>query len=1415
MTETKHVSDKRCEIWVLAHHRADELQPAVAAQHSPPPVRPAPPKPAPPKTVLAAMPQRPTTRPAARGGLNVIAGQLRGNVFATPIDSRRLVITGDERDVEFVLQMLALMEKSTPQAVVEVFRLEHAKAAAVAPVVEQTMQALIENRGGGQQRTDRFSIIAEARSNALIVSASETNMEMIAALIQQLDVETMRGTEFKAVALKHIRASEAAAILQPVIERLNRMREVPAEAQASIEVIERSNSLLIVGTPADIAEIEKMIQGIDFELPEEDDFSVARAMFIELQNAKAEDLAKVLEELIQAEKATGGQGQQGTGGRLIRRLLVTTHEGKELPPLDLDKPIRIIAEKARNSLIIFSSPKNNEALRAIVGQLDSLPGGPDIEVKTFALLHADAKSVADMLQQLFDNARQKVLIRSVDEAEGKRGPGVMPPVPPGLAGGGLPFPVVVTNDPRTNTVVIIGHKKSVLLAAGLVAELDKPGTNLNLKSYVIHLKNVQAAQLQQKLKELLDERAKALGGEAVTARDNAVIVPDDRSNSLVVIATPETYQMIADLAGQLDEAESYRVVTTHLRKLKFADAAKLAGMLQELFDRKKDANQQTETQTKDVLFVLADARSNSLLLTGTRDYLAEAEKYVDQLDQAFDPTVEFRVRPVLLNSAVNIASLLNEMIDKTRGSQTEQMRGTPIQISADPYSNSLLLAASHEDMLMLERWIDVLDKPAEPGRITKIIPLKRGDAEQLAQRAGELFQTQQQGSAADVTVTFDETTNAVVAIGPPAVVKDIEDFLRKLDTTEATAGAVVKIFKLEEAEATDAGELLRALLEGRSGTVTGRSGGSGGGAEQAAKQVMLIYQKRHAELGVETLKALRSEIQVIDHPRTNSLIVTAPPESIPLVESLVAAIDVPPAAAQVRIFPLRNSDAEQMVETLRDLFEQTQQQTGGGAAGAERELTLGEALGKVSFTTDTRTNSVIAAGTQGYLDLVEELVLELDSRPIENRKVLVYQPHYNSVQAIQQAVADLNEREQQLLDQMQEDISTSHRMSRRILAVASEDTGRIVLDYDPRREPEVLELLRQLDQPPPQVMIQVLIVEVTMDNSLELGVEFAFQDLQFTRAGPQDTTSFDFVAGTDIGAAGTGLGGFTFTVTGRDFNFLFRTLQNEGSLNVLSRPQIVAMDNQEAEIEIVNDVPIVTQTSTSIAGQITSTVQREQVGIRLTVTPQINPDGFVRMEIEQEVSDVTGSNVDIGQGVTQPVFFRRRTTTTVTVKDNETVVLGGLITTRAEEREQKVPILGDIPLLGLLFRNNRTTNQRTELLVILTPRVIRSVEDYRELSIQERDEVTRLPDEVITNPLMQGLRVKPEQLRPQTEEGELGPFPRSGQDTAAPASQPADVYGPPTPPRSGRASGRLDLESYSIPIVGHVPLVGAATTGSP
>jgi general secretion pathway protein D len=760
------------------------------------------------------------------------------------------------------------------------------------------------------------------------------------------------------------------------------------------------------------------------------------------------------------------------------------------------------------------------------------------------------------------------------------------------------------------------------------------------------------------------------------------------------------------------------------------------------------------------------------------------------------------------------------MIDKSSAQQDKKLQGTPIHVAADPYSNNLLIAAAAEDMVLVDRWIDVLDRPAEPGRVVRIIPVARGKAQDVSKSAQDMFKTKSQGSSGDdLTVTYDETTNSVIVIGPPAVVKDIESYLNDLNTVEGP-GAIVRIFKLDQANAEDAGNLVRSILEGKGGSVGGGSRGGGGSSEEF-NQVMLIFQREHPEVGagLETLKAMRKEIVVIDDLRTNALVVTAPPESMPMMASLVDAIDVPPAAANIRIFKLRNSDAEEMVTKLKDLFESQQSgRSGGGGTTTDQieyQFSLGDLVPggrqQISFTNDTRTNSVIAAGTPGYLDLVEQLVLKLDSEPIEERKTIVYQPGNNPALAIQQAISEYNDKEQQRLNDLQDQISPAKRMEREITAIASEDTNRIVLDYDPRRENDVLTLLRDLDQPPPQVMIQVLIVEVSMDNSLELGVEFAFQDLQYTKAGPTDTTTYDYVGGTDIGAAGTGLGGFTFTITGADFNFLVRTLQNEGNLNVLSRPQIVAMDNQEASIEITNDVPYAT--GTTILNNTSSTnVSRKDVGIKLIVTPHINPDGFVRMEIEQEVSDLTSSTVDIGNGLTSPIFFKRNAKTVVTVKDDETVVLGGLITTRDEVREQKVPILGDIPILNLLFSNRSNESKRTELLVVLTPRVVRTPDDYRELSVQERNRTGKMPDAVLTNELMDGLRVAPEDLKSAQKSDLISPKTKAKTKTLiepkaepqAPPEPEDDDYGPVQAgvPASGGGGASADEESdsYDVPI---------------
>jgi type II secretion system protein D len=1354
-------------------------------------------------------------------GLSGVTGALRGEVTAKAVDSQRIIITGDKQDVEFIERILGMMEQTTNPASIEVFPLKKSKATALREIIDKSVKAWIDARTRTPGPQDKFSINAENRSNSLIASASLPLMEVIRELVGRLDVDTPE-TDVLTVVLSNIRAAEAVAILKPTVEKLNKMRDVPTESQASIEAVDRANSVMIIGTPADIEEIQKWLEAVDVEITadvQKKSFVRADAILIQLKNGSADDVAKVINDMIKAEQEAAAQsgGDKKTAGKpMVKTIKLHLPDGTELPELQLEYPIRLVPEKGTNSLIIFSTVENNEALRAIVGVFDTLPIGADTDVKAFALRYAAAEDVSKLMTDIF---KDKSYLNRPSEGDGKGlQKGVLPPVPPGMAAKGLPYQLVVQHDPRSNTVIVIGRKDAVLLAGGLISELDRPSVELGLKPYVLPLKSAQASQMTDKLKKLWEDRAKAVHGDKNAARDSAIFYADERSNKLIVLASDEVYDMIEDLVLQLDAAEKYSVVDVRYHALVHADAVKLKNMLEETFKTKKDAEKAASKEATDTLSVLADPRSNSLLLTGTRDYLEEADRLIAQLDKQFDPTVVFKALKIKLNSAPNIASLLKEMVDKAMTQKDSKLTGSPIHVAADPVSDSLLLAAAKEDMEVLERWVDILDRPSEVGRMTKVIPLARAIAEDVQKSVQDIFKTKGgggggKGGEIDVAVSADKTTNSIIAFGPPALLKDVADFVKQLDSTEATKSTIVRIFKLEQAAAQDAGELLNRILDLRGGSIGGTSGGgggtSGGNTKENAKQVMLVFRHQHPDLGLETLHAMRTEVVVISDTRTNALVITAPADSMKLMEELVKVVDVPPQDAKIRVFRLRNSDAEQMVKTLEKLFERRRTGGTGGGGGTtgdqpERVLTIGEGIGgeggrqEIAFTTDVRTNSVIAAGTPGYLNLAEQTILELDTVPLTDRVTFVYSPRNIKAKSLVPSLKDFSDAEQNRLKDIGKDVSIGAKQERQIVAIANEDANRVILSVDPRFQESVMDVVKQLDQAPPQVLIQVLIVEVTMSNSLDLGVEFAFQDLQYAKAGASDTTTFDFVGGTDIGAAGSGLGGFSFTITGADFNFLIRTLQSENNLQVLSRPQIVAQDNQKATLEIGDDVPYVSGTATTTGGVTSVNVAREKVGIKLEVTPQINPDGFVRMEISQEVSDITGSTVAVGAGVTAPIFFRRNANTTLTVKDNETVVLGGLITSRTENRENKVPLVGDIPGLGMLFRNQNDNTKRTELLVILTPHVVRTIEEFHELSLVERDATKLFPDEIRTDPLMQGLRVEPEPLPPAGGVGAEPSSPGGGLREHPEASE--EEYGPVRPTLHIETTRNEEPDSYDVPL---------------
>jgi type II secretory pathway component GspD/PulD (secretin) len=230
---------------------------------------------------------------------------------------------------------------------------------------------------------------------------------------------------------------------------------------------------------------------------------------------------------------------------------------------------------------------------------------------------------------------------------------------------------------------------------------------------------------------------------------------------------------------------------------------------------------------------------------------------------------------------------------------------------------------------------------------------------------------------------------------------------------------------------------------------------------------------------------------------------------------------------------------------------------------------------------------------------------------------------------------------------------------------------------------------------------------------------------------------------------------------------------------VLSNPSVMVENNSDGFIQVGETIRLPDSVSFSSAGQ-QSSVTPEDIGILLKVTPSINPEGFVRMEIEPEISRLSLQTTQISENFNSPVVTRRRATTTVTVKDGQTVVIGGLISDRFERVDRKIPLLGDIPIVGALFRQFKENSSKTELLIVLTPHVVRSPSQAggdraRELSDQMLDKLTLPPEllEQIRRGELEGMRVKtsndaPPAAAPAAEPAANPAAPDAGGSDAAP-----------------------------------------------
>ena len=292
----------------------------------------------------------------------------------------------------------------------------------------------------------------------------------------------------------------------------------------------------------------------------------------------------------------------------------------------------------------------------------------------------------------------------------------------------------------------------------------------------------------------------------------------------------------------------------------------------------------------------------------------------------------------------------------------------------------------------------------------------------------------------------------------------------------------------------------------------------------------------------------------------------------------------------------------------------------------------------------------------------------------------------------------------------------------RTTIVPDQATNSLVIRTAPPNFSVLQETIDQLDVRPPQVLLEVLIAEVTLDRANQYGINWQL----FTQKG----VSGDSTRGVTVGVGPQqfsdsllkglqGLGIRLISLATVDVRAILQALATRTNVRVLSTPRILALNNEEARILVGSEVPFVSSTFAGLTAQLNTVVQFRNVGTQLTVIPTVNKDGYVTFRVLQEVSALSQQTVAAAQNA--PIITTREAETSAIVKTGHTVVIGGLIGETQQTVESGVPLLKDLPLLGLLFKNRSTSHERTEIAIFLTPYVVFTDEQADSLLQRERD----------------------------------------------------------------------------------------------
>jgi general secretion pathway protein D len=410
-------------------------------------------------------------------------------------------------------------------------------------------------------------------------------------------------------------------------------------------------------------------------------------------------------------------------------------------------------------------------------------------------------------------------------------------------------------------------------------------------------------------------------------------------------------------------------------------------------------------------------------------------------------------------------------------------------------------------------------------------------------------------------------------------------------------------------------------------------------------------------------------------------------------------VDVKEEGVVTQIIPLDYANASDIMNVARPLFSN-----------------------EVLITAFTRTNVIIANGHAKNINLLISMIRFLDTEiPQAQSDIHIYNLENSDAEKMAQTLSNLAssipvKRQDQKAPTPPTEPTTF--FSERFRAVANKDTNSIIIISAPQDWEKIERIIRDLDVRRQQVLVEALIVEVTLDHESTLGFDW--------RVLLDTGTELDALAQSNTGllsesVATGGLAGLTVGLldgTIPDVYAILNANKENTNFKILSTPEIVTIENQEASINIGEEIPFLTSSRVDENNNVIQTYDYKDVGITLKITPQINETGYITMDINQSIKKI----VEGTELLENPSLYSRDITSKVTVKDRRTIVIGGLIRDDVTTIEKKVPLLGDIPLLGWLFRKQTKQRNRTNLMIFLTPHIVTDDSEMHRLTEKKKEE---------------------------------------------------------------------------------------------